>query len=272
MSCPSCGVRKGRRTCPALNASICPTCCGTKRLTEIQCPDSCTWLASSREHPAAVVKKQQELDVALLLPSLRNLTERQYQLFFLFQTLITRHRPAPEGAGPQGPLTDRDVAEAARAFAEELEASVRGAVPAPAVATRETAPPPPGLPASVLGGAWAMPDEAAPEADVPLPPPMVLPAALAAVQEPAPAAAEAPDTPESPDTVAGRLLADMRQMLGEMRQSGAATIYDGETALVMRAIEKGAVAISTLYKGQQRAYLELVGRVIGGVQSPQQGS
>lgn len=228
MMCPSCGARKGRRNCPALNASICPTCCGTKRLGEIRCPDSCTWLASSREHPAAVVRKQQEHDVALLLPSLRNLTERQYQLFFLFQTLIARHRETV--------LRDADVAEATRAFAASLEESVRrgtigadGPQPAPSES---------GLPPSVLGSAW--------------------------LPEPAAETSAEPATP--PATPADTLLAEMRGMFDEMRQSGAAAVYDGETALVMRAIEKGAVAISTLYRGNPRAYLELVGRVIGGVQ------
>jgi hypothetical protein len=37
------------------------------------------------------VKRQQERDVAILLPTIRELTERQYQLFFLFQTTIARH-------------------------------------------------------------------------------------------------------------------------------------------------------------------------------------
>src|SRR5688500_13008856 len=93
MSCPVCGQRKARRDCPALGQTICPVCCGTKRLTEIACPPTCGYLAAAREHPAAVVKRQQERDVALLLPTIRHLTERQYQLFFLMQTLIARHKP-----------------------------------------------------------------------------------------------------------------------------------------------------------------------------------
>ena len=56
-------------------------------------PADCAYLAAAREHPAAVVRRQQERDVARLLPTIRHLTERQHQLFFLFQTVITRHRP-----------------------------------------------------------------------------------------------------------------------------------------------------------------------------------
>lgn len=123
MSCPLCRSRKERRACPALHQTICPVCCGTKRLTEISCPDDCVYLTSAREHPAAVVKRQQEHDVALLLPTLQGLTERQYQLFFLFQSLIARH--TPEGFTR---LIDDDVAAAAAAVAATLETAARGVI------------------------------------------------------------------------------------------------------------------------------------------------
>jgi hypothetical protein len=123
MSCPACHQRKGRRECPALRQTICPVCCGTKRLTEIACPADCRYLSSAREHPAAVVKRQQERDVALLLPSIRNLTERQYQLFFVFQTVIARYEP--DGLMR---LLDADVAEAAAAMAATLETAARGLI------------------------------------------------------------------------------------------------------------------------------------------------
>jgi hypothetical protein len=123
MTCPVCGHRKGRRSCPALHQTICPVCCGTKRLVEIACPDSCPHLATAREHPAAVVKRQQQEDVAVLLPGIRHLTERQYQLFFLFHTAIARHKP--EGFSR---LIDDDVAQAAGAVAATLETSTRGVI------------------------------------------------------------------------------------------------------------------------------------------------
>src|SRR4249919_2918323 len=108
MSCPLCHKRKEGGTCPALTKTIWAVCGGTKRLTEIQGPDDCVYLTSAREHPAAVVKRQQEHDVAILLPTIQGLTERQYQLFFLFQSLISRH--TPHGFAR---LVDEDVAEAA---------------------------------------------------------------------------------------------------------------------------------------------------------------
>ena len=122
-SCPACGQRKARRACPALGQTICTVCCGTKRLTEIACPSDCTFLAAAREHPAAVVRKQQEHDVSQLLPTIRHLTERQHQLFFLFTTAITRH--TPEGFAR---LSDSDVAEAADAVAATLETAARGVI------------------------------------------------------------------------------------------------------------------------------------------------
>ena len=123
MSCPLCHTRKPRRACPALHQTICPVCCGTKRLTEIQCPDDCVYLTSAREHPAAVVKRQQQHDVAILLPTLQGLSERQHQLFFLFQSLIARH--TPEGFSR---LLDDDVADAAAAVAATLETAARGVI------------------------------------------------------------------------------------------------------------------------------------------------
>jgi hypothetical protein len=123
MTCALCGQRKARRSCPALGQTICSVCCGTKRLVEIACPDTCPHLATAREHPPAVVKRQQQEDVALLLPGIRHLTERQYQLFFLFHTAIARHKP--EGFAR---LNDDDVAEASGAVAATLETSARGVI------------------------------------------------------------------------------------------------------------------------------------------------
>ena len=58
-----------------------------------------------------------------LLPTIRHLTERQYQLFFLFHTLIARHKP-------QGltRLVDSDIAEAAGALAATIETAARGVI------------------------------------------------------------------------------------------------------------------------------------------------
>ena len=123
MLCPRCEQRKARRDCPALRTSICPVCCGTQRLVEIDCPDTCPHLSAARAHPPAVVRRQQEADVARLLPSISSLTERQHQLFFLFHSVIARHRP--DGLAP---LVDSDVADAAASVAATLETAARGVI------------------------------------------------------------------------------------------------------------------------------------------------
>ena len=59
----------------------------------------------------------------MLLPSIRELTERQYQLFFLLQTAIARH--TPDGFAR---LNDNDVAMAAGALAATFETAARGVI------------------------------------------------------------------------------------------------------------------------------------------------
>jgi hypothetical protein len=123
MACPLCERRKARRDCPALGRSICSVCCGTKRLVEINCPDSCPHLSAARAHPPAAVRRQTESDLSILLPTIRSLTERQHQLFFLFQSAISSHRP--DGFAR---LRDADVAEAAASVAATLETAAKGLI------------------------------------------------------------------------------------------------------------------------------------------------
>jgi len=98
-------------------------CCGTKRLVEIRCPDTCVYLASSRRHPAASVQRQHEFDVALLLPAMADFTDRQSRFFFMFQSIALRHR-----GDALRPLLDADVAEAAATTAATLETASRGVI------------------------------------------------------------------------------------------------------------------------------------------------
>ncbi len=123
MICPLCGQRKAKRACPALGRQICAACCGTKRLVQIQCPSDCVYLASAREHPAAAVVRREQRDFGLLMQSMRDLNERQSQLFFLVSRFLIQYEP-PE----LHPLIDADVAEAAAALAATLETSVRGVI------------------------------------------------------------------------------------------------------------------------------------------------
>jgi hypothetical protein len=98
-------------------------CCGTKRLTQIACPSDCAWLASSREHPAAVAVRRQQRDVAAFLQVMRDFNERQSQLFLLLSTFLVRYEP-PE----LQQVIDDDVAEAMAALAATYETAVRGVI------------------------------------------------------------------------------------------------------------------------------------------------
>ncbi len=121
MTCPLCGQRKAKRSCPGVAQEICTVCCGTKRLIEIACPPTCMYLESAQRHPAAVVKRQQEHDLTVLTGVLGRISEPQLQLFFLIQTFIARFKP--EGVGR---VADADVAEAAGALAASFETASRG--------------------------------------------------------------------------------------------------------------------------------------------------
>jgi hypothetical protein len=123
MTCPPCGVRRARRSCPALGHSICSVCCGTKRLTEIRCPSDCVYLATAREHPPAATVRQQQQDSARLIQAMRDLSREQSRLFLSVNAFISQYE-APDIHR----LIDDDVAEAAGALASTFETAARGVI------------------------------------------------------------------------------------------------------------------------------------------------
>ncbi|MBP1635481.1 MAG: hypothetical protein H6Q10_2055 [Acidobacteria bacterium] len=123
MRCPLCSARPAKRLCPALDREICPVCCGTKRQVEIRCPADCSYLAASRVHPPAAVRRQQDQDVALLSPALAGLSEPRQQLFLFALTLIDRFK----GDGLDA-ASDADAADAAAALAGTYETASKGLI------------------------------------------------------------------------------------------------------------------------------------------------
>ena len=123
VTCRLCKRRPVKRACPALREQICAVCCATKRLVEITCTEDCRYLESSQRHPAAIVKKQINADVTVLMATLGRLSEQQLQLFFLLQSMVLSYKP--EGLAP---LTDADVALAAGALASSLESALKGVI------------------------------------------------------------------------------------------------------------------------------------------------
>ena len=123
MLCRVCQRRKARRRCPALSGDICTVCCGTKRLTEIHCPRDCVYLAVAREHPAAAVRRQRELDLRAFLPAVQDLSEEQSARLWVVLSRVRDFRP--EGFGR---LTDDVVSDAAAALASTYETASRGVI------------------------------------------------------------------------------------------------------------------------------------------------
>ena len=121
--CPVCRDRRPKRSCPALQQTICTVCCATKRLVEINCPPDCVYLSAAKAHPPAVVQRRQERDVSFLLPLVSDLTETQYRLVVLFQSVTVKHA---EHAVPA--LLDADIAEGAAAAASTLETARKGII------------------------------------------------------------------------------------------------------------------------------------------------
>jgi hypothetical protein len=123
MPCPLCEKRPAKRACPALRQDICPVCCATKRLVEIRCTEDCRYLEAGQRHPAAIVRKQIDQDVAQLMAAVGRLSEQQLQLFFLLQSMVLAYKP--DGLAR---LVDSDVALAAGALAGSLETASKGVI------------------------------------------------------------------------------------------------------------------------------------------------
>ena len=91
MPCPLCQLASRQAPLPGAGTErSAPSAAATKRLVEIRCPSDCGYLASSRQHPAAVTRRQHEQDVLLLTPAIAELTDRQSRFFFLFQSIVAR--------------------------------------------------------------------------------------------------------------------------------------------------------------------------------------
>jgi hypothetical protein len=109
--------------CPALEREICPVCCGTKRESEIRCPESCGYLSSARSHPPVQVRRRQTADLEALAPGLMGLSEPRQQLYLFTLTLVDRFR----GDGLDAAV-DADVAAGFDALAATYDTAARGLI------------------------------------------------------------------------------------------------------------------------------------------------
>jgi hypothetical protein len=123
MQCPLCRQRPARRSCPAKGFRICSVCCGTLRQREIACPADCPYLAHAQAHPAAAVRRQQELDAALAAVLTEGLSQQQAALATALLSVVAGFR-----SDALFRLVDNDVAEAAGALAATCETAGRGVI------------------------------------------------------------------------------------------------------------------------------------------------
>jgi hypothetical protein len=90
---------------------------------EISCPEDCRYLEAAQRHPAAVIKRQIDQDLGILMSTVGRLSEQQLQLLFLLQSMVLSYKP--DGLAR---LTDSDVAQATGALAASLETSSKGLI------------------------------------------------------------------------------------------------------------------------------------------------
>lgn len=60
-------------------------------MVDITCPPTCGYLAAAAAHPPASVRRQQERDLALLMPVVKGLSEPQSDLLSLVFSALSRH-------------------------------------------------------------------------------------------------------------------------------------------------------------------------------------
>ena len=90
---------------------------------KIGCPANCRYLEAAQRHPAAIIRKQIDQDLNLLMATVGRLSEQQLQLFFLLQSMVLSYKP--DGLVR---VTDLDVAQATGALATALETSSKGVI------------------------------------------------------------------------------------------------------------------------------------------------
>jgi len=120
MKCVVCGKRKGKRPCPAKDGSICPPCCGEKRVLEINCPETCEYLKAGREHASAEFSRRlRSQDPARQEKSRRILTENQDVVAHLEYTIAQQRLLSRD-------LSDDDVAQAVNILLDAYRTEDKG--------------------------------------------------------------------------------------------------------------------------------------------------
>ena len=90
--CAYCHQRKGKRSCPALDGTICSQCCGSQRLTSISCPTSCVFLETNDDYQQKRAAGRFELERRIFYRELLDWSgERATEIFYVFEALAFRY-------------------------------------------------------------------------------------------------------------------------------------------------------------------------------------
>ena len=124
MKCPLCIQRKAKRHCPAKQVSICPQCCGEKRVVEISCPVDCQYLAAGQGFQASkeLVHQLSQLEDPVLGKKILDIRIRFPAVFHLLERIIVEY------AESLSSLTDQDVVEATAIVLERYRLEQKGLI------------------------------------------------------------------------------------------------------------------------------------------------
>jgi len=117
--CPKCERKKGKRFCPALDTSICATCCAEHRLTTIPCPQDCAHLGAEYYQRHRRRERAQSAGRALR-STLGRLLYSRAMLDFAFQVLADAYWWHRRHKRPWPP--DDAMADALEGVSERLSA------------------------------------------------------------------------------------------------------------------------------------------------------
>jgi hypothetical protein len=119
--CKICGQRRAKRACPAVQAEICPICCGTQREVSLSCPLDCLYLREGHKHEKPVPLPPADIadrDVEVSEDFLRS--REELMLFCMFALL--------QGCLRTPGALDSDLQEALGAIVQTLRTAKSGLI------------------------------------------------------------------------------------------------------------------------------------------------
>ncbi len=86
--CKICGVRRAKRSCPAVQGEICTLCCGTEREVSLSCPLECEYLQEAHRHEKPLPVEEKQLANPDITVSEELIQEQEELLLFCIYALV----------------------------------------------------------------------------------------------------------------------------------------------------------------------------------------